>query len=199
MQLTEYSLNCRRTLPTLATDMYYLTGVPNHNEDCLAMPMKILDRVHMILGMLSELHELDAAMQKGDKVGIGEELTDIMWYCMNYAYIIGASIEEIDMQNPVDKLGSDFYDLASAISQLSDANKKYLAYKRPIDPINDVKYLMIVINITLNIYKSEDIDPSINLQNNIDKLRVRFPHKFDIVLAQEENRNLINERKELEK
>ena len=47
------------------------------------------DLAHMVMGICSEISELEEAISKNDKNGIGEELADIQWYISNYNNIIG--------------------------------------------------------------------------------------------------------------
>jgi hypothetical protein len=58
MKFEEYKREVQRTLPDLGS--------------------VILNSVHMVLGMCSELYELKEAKEKNDIVNIGEEITDIL-------------------------------------------------------------------------------------------------------------------------
>lgn len=87
--------------------------------------------------------------------------------------------------------------MTTEIGELADVFKKKLAYGKEIDQINvqeeigDIMwYLVNLCNI--NGWSLEDI-----MENNIDKLRVRFPNKFNQKDALV--RNLEEERKTLEK
>lgn len=193
MQYTDYNKLSIRTLPNLQ-EVY---NVQNSITD------RTLDTLHMILGMTSELTELDKAIVANDKVNIAEELTDIVWYVSGYKYVRGIlaefEFEPTFMHLSNGKLaGCDFLDLTSAISELSDAPKKYLAYKRPInltDELNNYINLLVTIN---NVAVELDVNLELSMEQNINKLKVRFPDKFDFDKAQEENRDRDRERKELE-
>lgn len=205
MTFQEYHLETRRTLPDL--DKVYLcqevvvVGYSNKYPELIrvsSLPEDLLEITHMILGMLSEIKELSEAVDKGDIVNIAEELVDILWYSSNYALL--RKIDISGYQFPGFGI-SGVTDIAIAISGLSDYTKKLLAYKRPIEGERreeEVKCFFEVLDACgefANLYK---IDIYSACEKNINKLRVRFPDKFSTTLAQEENRNLIEERKTLE-
>jgi NTP pyrophosphatase (non-canonical NTP hydrolase) len=86
--------------------------------------------------------------------------------------------------------------LVTEAGELADVFKKNLAYNKPIDWTNvqeEIGDLLWYISGLCNIngFDLEEI-----LQNNIDKLRARYPEKFDEDKAI--NRNLHDERKILE-
>jgi NTP pyrophosphatase (non-canonical NTP hydrolase) len=91
----------------------------------------------------------------------------------------------------------DHIHMASGIvteaSELLDAYKKYIAYKKPLDLANlkeevgDILWY-IANYCNINGWSMEDI-----MATNIAKLRVRYPEKFDEFLAV--NRNLNEEYK----
>ncbi len=204
MTFQEYNLQTRRTLPNL--DKIYRLDTDNYRNSPLMfpegtsiIPKNLLEVSHMIIGMFSEIKELSEAEDKQDNVNISEELIDIAWYASNYAYL--RSIDISSYQFPGNGIAS-VTDIAIAISGLSDYGKKYLAYKREIvkdrreAEIEAYFDLLDQIGQFANLY---NIDLEQGFQNNIDKLRKRFPEKFDFDLAQEENRDRAAERKELEK
>lgn len=77
--------------------------------------------------------------------------------------------------------------MATEVGELTDFFKKNLAYKKPIDMArvhDEVGDLMWYISEFCNYYH---INLENILQKNIDKLRVRFPEKFDEQLAINKN------------
>ena len=179
------------------------------------------DLAHMALGMCSELEELTEAIRKGDRVNIQEECTDILWYCSGTIRIFrsrniilqqssGIKFIEIDSN-------SSIHELSDVISKFSDIPKKMLAYKKEINVNIDIclteetpkdnkafyyvddidKLLYNVIEKTVAVMKRYYCDPEQGMQNNIDKLKARYPEKFTEHHAT--NRDLDKERKELEK
>lgn len=87
--------------------------------------------------------------------------------------------------------------LTTEAAEIADVFKKKLAYNKDIDWVNIKEELgdlmFYVVNMcNINNWNIEDI-----LENNINKLKVRYPDKFTENNAL--NRNLEEERKELEK
>lgn len=159
----------------------------------LEKPMPILDKVHCILGIVSETSELINAIENNDKINIGEEIADKFWYISALSFLEGVTF---DLNN---KSSFGQYDLETILksdSNLIDLIKKELAYRK----INDAEILFEVTNqiealkVLMVIH---DIDLEVILANNIRKLYARYKGKFDNHLAN--NRNLENERKELGK
>jgi len=151
------------------------------------------DVAHMLLGMTSEINELDAALISKDEVNIAEELADIMWYVSNYSHLRLCNIVE-PTNKPEYIVTPLLYDnLVYNISLLTDLAKKWIIYNKVIDEETEEKYLQQVVN---NVY-AFGVDMERALQNNIDKLKKRYPDKYSDEYAQ--NRDLEAERKELEK
>lgn len=152
-----------------------------------------LDLAHMMMGFCSEHNELHDAITKFDVPNVGEEVADHCWYGANYATIQGIPI--------VENHGTAIYnynDLVVAVSKLADLVKKYVVYNKPIDPIKEQQYLQRIFDVCYNFYDMGiRVDLPRALQNNIDKLRKRFPDKYSDELAQ--NRDLAAERAEIEK
>ena len=84
MNLKEYQEQAKRTCPTLGNDK--------------------LDLAHMVLGMGSELNELDKAIFENDEVNKSEELSDIFWYIANYCTFRGFDLNEIYQKSLKDSL-----------------------------------------------------------------------------------------------
>ncbi len=179
MNLQEYQESTQRTCPSLGS--------------------KELDHAHMIYGMVSELEELDNAIANQDRVNIGEELTDIHWYLSNYARMNNISYLELPYTtyNLIIEHEDYFKELAMTLSKLCDKEKRELAYKKEFDWVEKRYIISTVFHLLEDIYKFWDLYPNKCMQNNIDKLRKRYPEKFTEEKAL--NRDLDSERKELEK
>jgi NTP pyrophosphatase (non-canonical NTP hydrolase) len=160
------------------------------------------NRQHVILGIISEIGELADAYKKHlaygkelDKINVLEEWADCMFYITNYF-----TLHKVTIPNP-----NESWLLEEYLDE-ENSNEKYII-KNPSD-------LLFVIVTELNLYPNDD--KLINnmfamgfqlgftteelyqaLQNNVDKLMIRFPEKFSIKDCN--NRNLELERKELEK
>lgn len=142
----------------------------------------------MKLGILTEIGELADIFKKNlaygkpmDYVNLGEELADVCWYVVN-----------LNRFNNIFYLENDkpMYFSMGPLSN-DDILSYLLNYQN--DPYN-------VLNAMFNIAESFS-DYGIEfykcLENNINKLKIRFPDKFDSEKAL--NRDLESERKELEK
>jgi hypothetical protein len=178
-----------------------------------------IDLAHMALGMTSELSEIADAHNKihqsknegsnADYINLSEEYADVAWYLAGWCTIRGYEMHRLSLgYKPVfdDADSEDYYTFASldwCVCEISDLAKKYLAYGKEIPQDKEMKLLSSLFyciyndfedNITL--YESE-LTLGKALANNIAKLLVRYPDKFDKDKAI--TRDLIAERKELEK
>ena len=152
-----------------------------------------LDLSHMTLGLMSELVEYNEAV---DEVNSREELADIMWYVANYCSFRGYDLYELT-ESSLNMFAEEkdfFTKLTLHISSLSDLVKKYVAYGKEIDTILEMEFIGALAKLILDypIFNSKR-----DLQNNIDKLKIRYPEKFTTENAI--NRDLEQERRELEK
>lgn len=165
MQLNEYQKLAARTCPELGKGDY-------------------LDRdmLHMNLGIFTEIGEVLDILKKNmaygkpiDLVHLGEEIADACWYAINKL-----RIEEVTEFSQLPTEGSNEPLSVSVI---------YSLLKDPrIDSVSLIWRLNgIAISYGLSLPKL--------LDQNIEKLRVRFPDKFDKERAL--NRDLEAERKTL--
>ena len=170
MNIKQYQKETLRTMPNLGVQM---------------------DLVHMVLGLGSEVSELQEAIENEDIVNIGEELTDIMWYLSNYH-----NLREYEMIEGETNTYYNIMDLTHSISVLQDYIKKFIAYGKEINPNAEKLILDQMLEILYSMYKSEDLDREECMAKNIAKLYERFPEGYNDEKAL--NRNLENERKILE-
>ena len=112
MNYKEFQKSSKRTLANLAS--------------------KKEDLAHMVMGICSEISELEEAISKNDRNGIGEELADIQWYISNYNNIIGTEYVGNDTVSS-DNIEMLIKLLYSQCSLLQDLVKKYLAYNKKIN------------------------------------------------------------------
>lgn len=158
------------------------------------------DARHMFLGVFSELGEMvdiykkELAYEKSiDTVNLSEEWADVSWYLANEATRLKAilTIKKVDIF-PYIVIEDAFFGMLYGFLNHQDLERS--------DNISleDMQYNIIhCFNQWVNIGKSLNIDTNKALENNIAKLKARYPEKF----TQEKaiNRNLEIERKELEK
>lgn len=173
MDLKEYQVECQRTLVDKGIDM---------------------NKAHMVIGITGEINELVDAVYKGDIYNIQEEYIDKVWFASNVATMYGIDvstrpsivIEELDMLT-----------LIYSISVLADLVKKDIIYGKDPDIAKIAETVHTIIEFISRKFKRNSWNLEQALQNNINKLRVRFPDKFTEELAN--NRDLEAERRELEK
>lgn len=192
--LEEYRLLAARTLPDLGS----------MNNNLLHMEAGIAGE---FLGEAVDILKKTFAYKKPlDKVHLGEELADTVWYC--------AGAETI---NKLPEMAICFTEEAmSRIESIKNQSITYikesvkvrnssieteclgliLANKGAVDSTNRGAILAIV-GICMGICEVLEIDFWQALTNNISKLQVRYPEKFTEEAAL--NRDLVAERAELEK
>lgn len=176
MNLKEYQEQTKRTCPSLDND---------------------LDIPHMIYGMMSEIPELIQACNEQDNIGVGEELTDLMWYISNYCTFNNIELNDliIDVPTPSKNL-SITEGLMYWIGELADLNKKEIAYKKTYSLETELNVLQNLFYWIQVFYVRYNLDMYECLNKNIAKLKQRYPEKFSTEHAL--NRNLDAERKILE-
>lgn len=86
---------------------------------------------------------------------------------------------------------------ATEVGELLDAMKKSIYYNKPLDIVNIGEEIADTMWYLSNLCRILGLDMEKLLDNNINKLRVRYPEKFTKEDAI--TRNLEAERKELEK
>lgn len=156
-----------------------------------------LDIPHMIYGMMSEMPELIQACNNEDKINIGEELTDLVWYLSNYCRFQNIQLEYlvIDVPAPSKNL-TIIEDLMWWIGELADINKKEIAYGKVYSLETEINILQNLFYWIQVFYKRYNIDMYNCLDKNIAKLKQRYPEKFTTENAL--NRDLDAERQILE-
>lgn len=78
------------------------------------MDSSVLDNVHMLLGMVTEVGELADVYKKNiaykkpvDYINVKEEIGDVMWYIANFCSLNNFDLEEI-LKNNIAKLRSRY-------------------------------------------------------------------------------------------
>ena len=87
--------------------------------------------------------------------------------------------------------------MQTELGELADAYKKHIFYGKELDITNVSEEIFDMFWYAVNLARIEKIDLVKGMQNNIAKLKVRFPDKFTEQNAIE--RNLEAEREQLEK
>ena len=193
--LEEYRLLAARTLPDLGS----------MNNNLLHMEAGIAGE---FLGEAVDILKKTFAYKKPlDKVHLGEELADTVWYCAGAETIKklpemveGCFTEEAMSRIESIKNQSITYIRGNVEGRNSSIETEclgiILANKGAVNSTNRGAILAI-IGICMGICEVLDIDFWQALTNNISKLQVRYPEKFTEEAAL--NRDLVAERAELEK
>jgi len=169
---------------------------------CPSLGSKQDDLMHMKLGVFTEIGELLDVIKKNlaygkpmDVVNIGEECADIIWYMANEATFNGIELREdfggwnVTNFEPIPTI-------TDLIGQCGDI-LSYYAHPEAMhtkEHIHSIDFRVYLIKQIADYFELEFMQI---LTNNIDKLKVRYPDKFDSDKAI--NRNLDRERIELEK
>ena len=192
--LEEYRLLAARTLPDLGSS----------NNNLLHMEAGIAGE---FLGETVDILKKTFAYKKPlDKVHLGEELADTVWYCAGAETLNKlpemavcfteesiAIIETIKNQSITHIKESVEIRKSSAETECLNI---ILANKGAVDS-NNRGAILAVVGICMGVCEVLEIDFWQALTNNISKLQVRYPEKFTEEAAL--NRDLVAERAELEK
>lgn len=176
MTIQEYQKECKRTCPNLSN--------------------RIMDELHMELGVITEIGELLDIFKKNiaygkeiDIVNLGEELADVAWYICNCATFKNITLNYKFISTGITTPKEER--ISQTIEDLKELLSLYMLETNSRRNFN--KYLDLLNIIALD----WELDFNKLLDNNIAKLKVRFPDKFTQENAL--NRNLEAERQELEK
>lgn len=166
---------------------------------CVDLGSLQLNLSHMILGIISENEEFLNAMVKNDMVNAREEQVDQMWYIANYCTYRGYDLQEVVGDPNTLSFELEGFELEVSTwdiftSKIADYVKKFIAYGKEINVEIEKKAIeAIVWSLTI---EDTGLSFEVDLQKNIDKLKARFPEKFNTKDAL--NRDLNKERKILE-
>lgn len=147
---------------------------------CAQMKDIKMDLAHMVLGLGSELHEVQDA---DTPIATSDELNDIRWYIANYCNFRGLSYEDISTNLVIGVRGNGIDLLINSVSKLQDMVKKYIAYNKEIDKNKELQCLIDIESALCRLSDFYLLNIEQGMINNIDKLRTRFPEKFSEELA----------------
>ena len=192
--LEEYRLLAARTLPDLGS----------MSNNLLHMEAGIAGE---FLGEAVDILKKTFAYKKPlDKVHLGEELADTVWYCAG-----AETINKLpEMEMCFDKISLEAIEIVKNqsviyIKESVELRKStveteclgfILANKGTVDS-TDRGAILAIVGICMGICEVLNIDFWQALTNNISKLRIRYPERFTEEAAL--NRDLVAERAELEK
>lgn len=173
MNIAQYQNEAQRTCPDLGHISYNLL----HMEMGLYTEMA---------GELLDCYKKWMVYQKPlDMVNVSEEIADCMWYLVNEARINGYIFEE--GYEPSTSWVVPAPEISLVIFEIMNFLKLRVAgnFLRYTDMVNHLYGIAVLAGV----------DFHQALENNINKLRIRFPEKFENELAI--NRNVEEERKVL--
>ena len=186
MNYIEFKSNAKRTFSSV-TELYGNMNPELENK---------LQCLHCIVGIATEVDELEAALMKADMVNLKEEIGDIMWYVANYENALDQELSDLeDVLLLADAY--NIYNLKESSDKLLDLWKKKLFYntdKHDSTIDNEFAYLKHSI---VKFCNNSNFDITSIMETNIEKLKARYPDKFSTRNA--DNRDLDNERNILEK
>lgn len=145
---------------------------------------KAVDAAHMALGIVGEWSEaceetinLKHGWSGATKESHVKEWGDLMWYVSELANLFDIQLK--DLQN------IDINEGFKNVGWIAENVKKYLAYSKEID-LNHLEHALNIIT-TYAAYEVENIIGGYKFEDclsmNIDKLKKRFPDKFDANMA----------------
>jgi len=154
--------------------------------------------LHSGLGMMTEISELQEALEKRDWVNVGEEIGDILWY---WALAMRAcrftSMPARAPSTPFMRAEArSGRPLIAAVCAWGNLVRKDAIHAKSMAPTDALAALTEVWDEACTLCEALELDPTQVMRRNIAKLRVRFPDKYDGVLF--DQRDLGAERRVLE-
>lgn len=180
MDVVEYQEEAKKTVKWLGTE----------GADC----------GHMVIGIFSELNELEDAILAQDPINILEEIGDVCWYLFNYI-----SIRKVAFALQTDVGGYGVKHITYNASKLADTVKKLIIYNKEVDRVEEQVWVQKLVE---NVANFEWVDHTTGktlrgniykaFEKNIAKLnKIRYKNaQYSDQAAQV--RDLGAERKELE-
>ena len=124
--------------------------------------------MHHALGLAGELGELDESM-----CDTKEEGGDMMWYVAGFANSINYVLGSAPILVPKEKT------LTTAVGELVDFVKRIVIYDKLYDEDNARNVVeMVMQKIFSHVCQNEAVDFQLMLEDNIAKLRKRYPEKY---------------------
>jgi len=156
-----------------------------------------INLLHSAIGISTEVGEIVEAFNKNellDIVNLAEEAADVIWYMAIPIRDYELDISKLDLAEVtefnLEKLVIDSANFLDYIKKISFYNKK-------IETTEVDKHVINIYSNIISMAHFYGLDLELALSNNQDKLKARFPDKYDDSKAL--NRNTDTERAELEK
>jgi NTP pyrophosphatase (non-canonical NTP hydrolase) len=187
MNYIEYRDKAYRTMSHELERMYSLK-----DEDLV----RKMESLHCVIGMTTEVDEMEEGLFVGDVVNMKEEMGDLMWYIANYD---NAQKENENEELPEILLVGEKYNLSGirrATQALLDLWKKKFFYNTDKYDTQIANHFANLKHECVRFAKDNGWDLFQIMDTNIEKLQARYPEKFTTKDA--DNRNLDVEREILE-
>lgn len=157
-----------------------------------------INLLHSAIGVSTEVGEIQEALgmvsAKLDVVNLAEESADVMWYLTIPIRDYGLDLGKLNSLAPTE---FDVPKLIIDSAEYLDMMKKVAFYGKPVNGFDVDHHVCNIYQHIVSMAFKFGFDLGTALGNNQDKLRARFPEKFETEQAL--NRNLTDERTELEK
>lgn len=171
------------------------------SEEFYATKNSAQKQLHGAIGIVTEVGEIMEAITKErvDKINLSEEIADLYWYLAIFQRehsFVAKTVEKDSQKIDQDKLIVTVSKLFILSSELLDIYKKFCFYGKTYD-VDAIKNLCDEISLCcVSLTTFTEIPLEVSLARNIEKLRARYPEKFNSSNAI--NRDLKKERKILE-
>lgn len=133
---------------------------------------KAVDGAHMIIGITTELEEMNEGILFNNVINVREEHGDCNWYIANECNIYSLNFKKLYEK----ALVFDFSQFS--LGRLADLHKRELAYGKPMDVSLLEEELIRLIRVLLATSKKFSFSYEESLGINITKLYKRYPEKF---------------------
>lgn len=146
--------------------------------------------LHGAIGLSGEIGEI---FEAGEKNNMPEEIGDCFWYiavCLH-----GAGYDMEDMEYESIKIEYPFYELVIHSSRVLDQAKRLVYYQAPLTHVF-VQSIRSALKCLSELAELTKMSVDEIMGRNIEKLKIRYPKKFDSFHAT--RRNLENESKAFE-
>lgn len=158
-----------------------------------------INLLHSAVGVATEVGEIAECLNNKlpseiDSVNLAEECADVIWYLAIPIRDFGIDIDKLNSLAPYK---TSLAQLVVDASNFLDMLKKISFYNKLVDGFDVEHHVCTIYQHMITMAHEYTFDLELALSNNQDKLRARFPDKYDNEKAL--NRDLKTERKELEK
>jgi len=129
---------------------------------------------HCVTGLVGEfLSEVTPMLTSGliNKNNLEEELGDCLWYCANYC-----TIQKINFKPYKEKPNTD---IILAMGELLEQTKKEKYYNKEFNIKDKTFLIQSIIYFIIKIGETYNIKVEEMMKKNIQKLRIRYPDKFE--------------------